>query len=126
MNVDFDLWTFSEMHHLIIGEVLLYNSATFYRDLAIERCAESKDNSAFDLRPEAIRIHCLATICRRCDATNLQSSVPAHFNLGDVHDDGPEAFDDRDPPPMAMRQRRAPVRFFRGEIEGGKVARLVL
>jgi hypothetical protein len=56
MNVHFDFWTIRKMHHLIIGKVLLYHSTIGDRDFAIERCAKAKDNSAFDLRPEAVRI----------------------------------------------------------------------
>src|SRR5271156_4789364 len=70
LDVHFDGGTVGEARHSIVGEVALYHGAVSDRNLATQRCAQTKNDPALELRSEAIRIDRYTTVRSSCDALN--------------------------------------------------------
>ena len=87
-----DLGACCHAHHFVIGEVVLRNSATFDRDLAIHRGREAENDAALDLRGCGVGIHCKATVDRTCHLVHNRTPIFAHRDLSDFGNHTAKAF----------------------------------
>lgn len=79
-----------EAHHRIVRKILLLDGAPGQRDLAVQHRAQAKNDGAFDLRLESVRVDREAAIHGASNPVHFHITVIRDFNLGDVNHDGAE------------------------------------
>ena len=82
-DVNLDLWCFVDTEHLIVMEVALLHASTVKRDLTLESSTEPKDDSAFRLSHNAVRINNTAAVNRGHHTMNANRIRLADRNFRD-------------------------------------------
>ena len=99
----FDFRRVGKPHHVVLREVALLHAAFLDRDFSVQNSAQRKDDSAFHLRGDGIRIDRIPAIDHAYDPFYPERGVD-DLDVGDLRDDGMKTFGQRDAAAPAFRQ----------------------
>ncbi len=115
-DVSLDRRRLAHAQHRVIMKIALLHTTATNGNFAVEGCGQSKNDAAFHLCADAIRVDGKSGVNRADDSGNVRTAA-SDFHVDNLRDDRTEGLVDRNPAPVARRECLSPARFFGCQVE---------